>query len=94
MLVLGRNLGDTIVINDNIVITVFEANQVGDKFKIAIDAPRDVSIRRGELCDATAEQQAKLARLRASEEKRARRSAARREAQKSQQTAKRQEAED
>lgn len=80
MLVLGRNLGDTIVINDNIIITVFESNQVGDKFKIAIDAPRDVSIRRGELCDATAEQQAKLARLRASEEKKARKAAARRAA--------------
>ncbi|MCI8624335.1 MAG: carbon storage regulator, partial [Provencibacterium sp.] len=42
MLVLGRNLGDAIVINDNIYITVFETNQSGNKFKIAIDAPKDV----------------------------------------------------
>ncbi len=48
MLVLGRNIGDTIVINDNIYITIFETSAVGNKFKIAIDAPDDMKISRGE----------------------------------------------
>ena len=48
MLVLGRNIGDTIVIDDNIYITIFETSPVGNKFKIAIDAPREMKISRGE----------------------------------------------
>lgn len=48
MLVLGRNIGDTIVINDNIYITLFETSPTGNKFKIAIDAPGDMKISRGE----------------------------------------------
>ena len=48
MLVLGRNIGDTIVIDDNIYITIFETSPVGNKFKIAIDAPKEMKISRGE----------------------------------------------
>ena len=48
MLVLGRNIGDTIVINDNIYITLFETSPTGNRFKIAIDAPADLKISRGE----------------------------------------------
>ena len=48
MLVLGRNIGDTIVIGDNIYITIFETSPVGNKFKIAIDAPKELKISRGE----------------------------------------------
>ena len=48
MLVLGRNIGDTIVIGDDIYITIFETSPVGNKFKIAIDAPRELKISRGE----------------------------------------------
>ena len=64
MLVLGRNLGETIVINDDIIITVFETNKVGNKFKVAIDAPKDVKIVRGELCDNLEEHEAKLQQIR------------------------------
>ena len=42
MLVLGRNLGDTIVINDNITIKFFKGK--GADFKVAIDAPKEVKI--------------------------------------------------
>ena len=73
MLVLGRNLGDTIVINDNIYITVFESNQVGNKFKIAIDAPRDVKISRGELYPDDAEQWTRLEAMKREAVKRSRR---------------------
>lgn len=46
MLALGRNPGEYIVINDNIVISVVSTN--GD-MKLAIDAPREFSIVRGEV---------------------------------------------
>ena len=49
MLLLGRNLGESIVIGDNIYITFVESDKSGQKFKLAIDAPRDVKISRGEL---------------------------------------------
>ena len=40
MLLLGRNLGESIVIGDNIYITFVESDKSGQKFKLAIDAPR------------------------------------------------------
>ena len=47
MLVLGRNLGDTIIINDNITIKFFKGK--GADFKVAIDASKEVKIMRGEV---------------------------------------------
>lgn len=47
MLVLGRKVGESIVIGDNIVIT-FNRFQ-GNRIQVGIEAPKDVSIRRGEL---------------------------------------------
>lgn len=61
MLVLGRNLGDTIVINDNIFIKICKGK--GDDFKVAIDAPREVKILRGEVSEKLREQEAKFAFL-------------------------------
>ena len=48
MLVLGRNLNESIVIDDKIFIKIVRG-KVGNNLKVAIDAPRDVSIVRGEL---------------------------------------------
>ena len=45
MLLLGRNLGESIVIGDNIYITFVETDKSGQKFKLAIDAPKDVKKR-------------------------------------------------
>lgn len=50
MLILYRKKGDSIVINDNIMISIVETGP--DGARIAIDAPRDVSILRKELIDA------------------------------------------
>lgn len=61
MLVLGRNLGDSIVINDNITIKFFKTK--GSDFKVAIDAPKDVKIVRGELDEKCREREQKFARL-------------------------------
>ena len=50
MLVLSRAAGEEIVINDNIVITVIRIH--GDKVRLGIKAPKDVSVHRREVYDA------------------------------------------
>ncbi len=47
MLVLSRKKDESIVINDNIVITVVEIR--GDKVRLGIQAPREVPIHRQEI---------------------------------------------
>lgn len=47
MLVIGRKPGEYIVINDNIKIKVVKSDE-GD-LRLAIDAPREIRIMRGEL---------------------------------------------
>jgi carbon storage regulator len=62
MLVLTRRVNESIVINDNIVVTLLEIE--GDKIKIGIAAPREVAIFRKELHDGIQAQeklQSKLA---------------------------------
>ena len=53
MLVLSRKKDETIVIGDNIELTVVEVR--GDTVKLGISAPRDVKIFRGELLQAIRE---------------------------------------
>lgn len=47
MLVIGRRPGQYVVINDNIIVKVVKSDE-GD-LRLAIDAPRDIKIIRGEL---------------------------------------------
>jgi len=47
MLVLTRRAGESVVIGDNIVITVLEAR--GDVIRLGINAPRDVQVHREEV---------------------------------------------
>lgn len=54
MLVLTRRLDESLVINDNIVITILAVD--GDKVKIGVSAPREVPILRQELWTAMREQ--------------------------------------
>lgn len=51
MLVLQRKVGESIYIGDNVVVTVQEVS--GDRVKISIDAPREITIVREELIQAT-----------------------------------------
>jgi len=49
MLVLTRRIGEEIVIADEIRITVVSVR--GDRVRIGIDAPRDISVERREVYD-------------------------------------------
>ena len=50
MLVLSRKRNESIVIDENIVITVVEVR--GDKVRLGIEAPREVPVHRSEVHDA------------------------------------------
>lgn len=63
MLVLTRKLGEFLILNDNIFISVFEGGN-GDQVKIAIEAPEDVKIARSEMFANCEEVQKKLDAIR------------------------------
>ncbi len=50
MLVLSRKKNESIVINDDVVITVIEVR--GDKVRLGIQAPREIPVHRKEVRDA------------------------------------------
>jgi carbon storage regulator len=53
MLVLSRRVGESIVIGDDVVITVLDVR--GDVVRVGVDAPRSVQVRRQELLVELAE---------------------------------------
>ena len=53
MLVLSRRAGEQIFIGDNIVIRVAEVK--GDTVRLAIEAPREIKVHRGEVYNAIIE---------------------------------------
>ena len=50
MLVLSRKKNESIVINNNVTITVIEIR--GDKVRLGIEAPKEVPVHRKEVFDA------------------------------------------
>lgn len=50
MLVLSRHRDESIIIGDNIIITVVDVR--GDKVRLGIDAPTDIPVHRQEVYDA------------------------------------------
>ncbi len=50
MLVLSRQRDQSIIIGDNIVITIVDVR--GDKVKLGIEAPREISVHRQEVYEA------------------------------------------
>ena len=50
MLVLSRKKNESIVINDDITIVVIEIR--GDKVRLGVEAPKEVSVHRREVFDA------------------------------------------
>ena len=55
MLVLSRKNSESIVINDDVVITVVEIR--GDKVRLGIQAPRNVPVHRKEVIEAIIREQ-------------------------------------
>ncbi len=55
MLVLSRKKNESIVINDDIVVTIVEIR--GDKVRLGIKAPRDIPVHRREVLDAILREQ-------------------------------------
>jgi len=49
MLVLSRHREESIIIGDDIIVTVLEIR--GDKVRIGVEAPRNVSVHRQEVYD-------------------------------------------
>ncbi|KTT01644.1 MULTISPECIES: carbon storage regulator CsrA [Pseudomonas] len=47
MLILTRKVGETIVINDTILVTVLQVK--GGQVRLGIEAPKDVSVHRQEI---------------------------------------------
>ena len=56
MLVLSRKKDESIIIGDNIVITIVDIR--GDKVRLGVEAPRDVSLHRKEIYEAIKNEQA------------------------------------
>ena len=50
MLVLSRQRDESIIIGDNIVITIVDIR--GDKVRLGIEAPREIPVHRQEVYDA------------------------------------------
>jgi carbon storage regulator len=60
MLVLSRKKNESIIINDNITVTVIEIR--GDKVRLGIEAPKDVTVHRREVYEAIQSQNQAKAR--------------------------------
>lgn len=50
MLVLSRKIGKSIMVGDDVMITIVDVR--GDKVRLAFDAPRDMPVHRKEVYDA------------------------------------------
>ncbi len=62
MLVLSRQRDETIIIGDNIEITVVDIR--GDKVRLGINAPRDIQVHRKEVYEAIRRENDEASRVR------------------------------
>lgn len=65
MLVLSRTRDESIIIGDNVVVTVVDIR--GDKVKLGIEAPQDVTVHRREVYEAIRRENQQAAKLRPEE---------------------------
>ena len=67
MLVLSRHRDESIMIGDNVMITIVDIR--GDKVRLGIDAPQEIPVHRQEVYDAIKRENEKASRLGPSETK-------------------------
>ena len=65
MLVLSRPRDESIIIGDDVVITIVDIR--GDKVRLGIDAPQDIPVHRREVYEAIQRENQKGARLKPSD---------------------------
>lgn len=65
MLVLSRHRDESIMIGDDVVITIVDIR--GDKVRLGIDAPQDIPVHRQEVYDAIKRENQRASNLRPSE---------------------------
>jgi carbon storage regulator len=65
MLVLSRQRDESIIIGDNIVVTVVDVR--GDKVRLGIEAPREVSVHRREVYEAIQRENQQASQIRLDE---------------------------
>lgn len=65
MLVLSRQRDESIIIGDNIVVTVVDVR--GDKVRLGIEAPREVSVHRREIYEAIQRENKQASQIRLDE---------------------------
>ena len=53
MLILSRKIGESLIIDGKIEVKIVDIS--GDKIKIGVEAPKDVSVFRNELCKTVEE---------------------------------------
>ncbi|MGL4512125.1 MAG: carbon storage regulator CsrA [Lacipirellulaceae bacterium] len=68
MLVLSRSRDESIVIGDNVVITVVDVR--GDKVRLGIEAPIEISVHRREVYDAIQRENRRAAEIAADDARR------------------------
>jgi carbon storage regulator len=61
MLVLSRHRDESIMIGDDVVVTIVDIR--GDKVRLGIDAPQDIPVHRQEIYEAIKRENEKAARL-------------------------------
>lgn len=65
MLVLSRHRDESIMIGDDVVITIVDIR--GDKVRLGIDAPQDIPVHRQEVYDAIKRENAKANQVKPAE---------------------------
>ncbi len=68
MLVLSRQRDESIVIGDNVVVTIVDVR--GDKVRLGIEAPREVSVHRREIYEAIQRENRQAAQIQPEEARR------------------------
>lgn len=65
MLVLSRQRDESIVIGDNVIVTIVDVR--GDKVRLGIEAPREVPVHRREVYEAIQRENQQAAQIRVDE---------------------------